>query len=116
MFADIKRRFIITQLGLLTFFVWGVGFFYLVSTMLFNPVQLRWEMICFGWEAIAFGVPLIIFRPMLRSIERYAAVLESGRALGPEALAVYERQVLTYPFKVSIEVGLLSTLAPAVAR
>ncbi|MFI5396099.1 MAG: ATP-binding protein [Candidatus Binatia bacterium] len=108
---QIEQRFVRTQIILLGFFVWGVGFFYLVSTVLFNPVQLRWEVFSFSWEALAIGIPLIVFRPMMRSIRKFAHQLESGHALSPEQAALYQRKVLAYPFKVSLEVFFVSLAA-----
>ena len=87
------------RLLLLGFFVWGVSFLYLVSTVLFNPVQTRWVLMSFTWDACVFGVPLIVFRPMLRQIQRYARQLQAGN-LDSEQAAVYQRKVLAYPFKV----------------
>jgi len=111
MLRDVERKFVLTQSLMLVFFAWGVGFLYLVSTVLFNPVQLHWEMFCFAWEAIAFGVPLIVFRPMFRPIERYARQLEGGSGITAEQAAVYHQKILAYPFKVAVEVFLSNIAA-----
>ncbi|MFQ5666727.1 MAG: hypothetical protein ACE5I7_09875, partial [Candidatus Binatia bacterium] len=110
----IKRKFIISQLILLGFFAWGVGFLYIISTVLFNPVQMRWEIFCFAWEALAFGIPLIVFRPMFRPIERYARHLEAGKNLGAQQAAAYHGKILAYPFKVSLIVFFGSIAAYAI--
>ncbi len=111
MLEDIERRFVRTQILLLSFFVWGVGFLYLISTVLFNSVQTRWELICFSWEAAVFGLPLIVFRPMLRRIQGYARQLQSGTLPAPDHVALYQRKVLAYPLKVALEVFGVSLLA-----
>jgi len=107
MLEDLEKRFVRTQMLFLAFFVWGIGFLYLLSTVLFNPVQIRWELICFTWEAGVFGVPLILFRPMLRRIQRYTRQLQAGE-LDSEQVAVYQRKILAYPFKVSMEAFFVS--------
>jgi signal transduction histidine kinase/FtsH-binding integral membrane protein len=110
MLEDLEKRFVRTQLLLLGFFVWGVSFLYLIATVLFNPVQTRWVLMSFTWDAFIFGVPLIIFRPMLRRIQRYARELQAGNLDGEQA-AVYQRKVLAYPFKVALEVFFVSIIA-----
>lgn len=111
MLKEIERKFVLTQGLLLGFFAWGVGFLYLVSTISCNAVQLHWQMFGFAWEALAFGVPLIAYRPMMRSIRRYAHGLESGASLSPEQAAIYYRKILAYPFKVALEVFLVCNFA-----
>jgi signal transduction histidine kinase len=113
MLKDIEKRFVRTQFLLLALFAWGTGFLYVVSTVLFNPVQLRWELFCFTWEALAIGVPLIVFRPMFRPIQRYARRLEAGEPLTLEEAERCRRALLSYPFKVSVEVLVASTVAYA---
>jgi signal transduction histidine kinase len=112
MLEELERRFVRTQLLLLGFFVWGVSFLYVVSTILFNPVQTRWVLMSFTWDACIFGVPLIVFRPMLRQLQRYARLLQAGNLDGEQA-AVYQRKVLAYPFKVGVEVFVVSIVAYA---
>ena len=110
MLEDLAKRFVRTQILLLGFFVWGVTFLYLVSTVLFNPVQTRWVLMSFTWDAVIFGGPLIAFRPMLRQIQRYARQLQAGN-LDSEQAAVYQRKVLAYPFKVALEVFCFNIVA-----
>jgi signal transduction histidine kinase len=110
MLEEIERRFVRTQILLLGFFVWGVTLLYLVSTVLFNPVQTRWVLMSFTWDAAIFGGPLIAFRPMLRQIQRYARQVQAG-SLDSEQAAVYQRKVLAYPFKVALEVFSVNIIA-----
>ncbi|HVO24243.1 MAG TPA: ATP-binding protein [Candidatus Margulisiibacteriota bacterium] len=114
MLRDIERKFILIQLILLGLFAWGVGFVYVVSTPLLNSVQRDWEFFCFAWEGLAFAVPLTIWRPMFRPIQRYVTQLQAGDALTPQQAALYHRQVLAYPFKVGLVVMSGSIVAYAV--
>jgi signal transduction histidine kinase len=104
MLRAIERKLILVNLALLVLFVWGLGFLYLVSTVLFNPAQVRWELFCFSWEAVAFGLPLAVWRPVFRPIRRYVRELESGNAIDPAHALRLERKILAYPFKVSLVV------------
>jgi signal transduction histidine kinase len=113
MLRDIERKFVVIQLVLVGVFAWALGFLFLISTPLFNPVQLKWALFCFAWEGLAFAVPLIVFRPMFRPIHRYVSDLEAGDALSPEQVARYHRKVLAYPFKVSLVVVSASIVAYA---
>jgi signal transduction histidine kinase len=110
MLQEIERKLIRVNLALLVVFAWGLGFLYLVSTVLFNSEQVRWELFCFSWEAVVFGVPLAVFRPVFRPIRRYVRQLESGSALTAEEASRLERKILVYPFKVSLVV-FVGTLA-----
>jgi signal transduction histidine kinase len=111
MLRDIEKKFVLIQLILLGVFAWGVGFVYALSTPLFNSVQVRWALVCFAWEGLAFAVPLTIFRPIFRPIQRYVSQLEAGDALSPEHIARYHRKVLAYPFHVSLVVLSASIVA-----
>lgn len=111
MLREIERKFVVIQLALVAFFAWALGFLFLVSTPLFNAVQLRWALFCFAWEGLAFAVPLIVFRPLFRPIHRYVSELEGGGVLRAEQVALYHRKVLAYPFKVSLVVVSASILA-----
>jgi len=101
---DVEKKFVVIQLVLLGLFAWGLGFVFVVSTPLFNPVQRKWALFCFAWEGLAFAVPLTVFRPMFQPIRRYVSQLEAGGALSPEQVARYHRKLLAYPFKVSLVV------------
>jgi signal transduction histidine kinase len=104
MLQEIERKLLRVNLVLLVLFAWGLGFLYLVSTVLFNSAQVHWELFCFSWEAIVFGVPLAVFRPVFRPIRAYVRRLDSGTALAPEEARRLERKILVYPFKVSLVV------------
>jgi len=94
-------------------FAWGVGFLFTISTPLFNPAQLKWALFCFAWEGLAFAVPLTLFRPLFRPIRRYVSQVEAGGALSAQQVASYQRQLLAYPFKVSLVVMSASIVAYA---
>lgn len=102
MIRELERKFLLTQAILLGFFVWGVGFLYDVSTMLFNSAQLRWELYCFAWESLVFGVPLIVFRPIFRPILQVVQQLEAGATFTSEQAAALNSKILSYPFKVAL--------------
>jgi signal transduction histidine kinase len=104
MLDDIERKLLWVNLALLAVFAWGLGFLYLVSTVLFNSAQVRWELFCFTWEAAVLGLPLAVFRPVFRPIRRYVRQLESGTALSPAEASRLEQKILAYPFKVSLVV------------
>jgi hypothetical protein len=101
MLAEIESKIVRVQLALLVLFAWGLGFLYLVSTVLFDSVQRRWELYCFLWEAIAFGLPLIVFRPLLRPIRRYVRALESNPAPSFEQVAAFQQGILAYPVRAA---------------
>ena len=111
MLRDVERKFVLIQLVLLGVFAWGVGFLFVVSTPLFNPVQREWALFCFAWEGLAFALPLTVLRPMFRPIRRYVTQLEVGGALLPEQVARYQQKLLAYPFKVSLVVMCASVVA-----
>ncbi len=102
MAREIERKIALIQLVLLGLFVFGLVFLCLRASSLFNPVQLRWTMLCFGWEVLVFAIPLIVFRPTFQPLRPYVRRMEAGEVLSAEEAAAFQSKVLARPFKVSL--------------
>src|SRR5258708_781961 len=100
MIKSIKRKLIVTEALLVVLFS-SIGCLYLVYVLPRNSDQLRLVVYTAICGVVVLGVPMVVFQPLFRSIERDLRRMEAGETLGPEELNRFLRRVLIYPVKVA---------------
>jgi signal transduction histidine kinase len=111
MLKDVEKKFARIQVILLAVFGWGLGFLYLVSTILFDRQQMRWELIGFAWESLLLAVPIIVVHPLFRPLTRGVGAVEDRDEVSDEEATRLLQLVLSYPFKASVFVFATSLAA-----